>query len=156
MKEKVLASNPRFCRWMRSLPEPPAYFIFQAVPYSQRFAAERYYTDLLRQIPSIDLLNVQSGATKPRELQVAVNASISVAKKGWNPSRETRARMSAAQKARFARNPKLVLTEEADVPILDAVARMFGNATPSLRVLQQTFRIGQERAQRIQKRLQAA
>ena len=82
-------------------------------------------------------------------------ANISKSRLGWNPSAETRARMSAAQKARFARTPQ-PCREEEDEQLLVAVARVFGTAVPSLRVLQDTFRIGQKRAQRIQRRLQSA
>lgn len=83
-------------------------------------------------------------------------ANIRKSRLGWNPSADTRARMSAGQKARFARTPRPAYHEERDEQILAAVAKMFGSALPSLRVLQRTFGIGQKRAQRLQKRLRAA
>jgi hypothetical protein len=92
----------------------------------------------------------------PGPMPAERRAKISKARLGWNPSAETRARMSAGQKARFARNPRSVYREERDEQLLVAAAEMFGTAPPSLRVLQCTFGIGQSRAQRIQRRLKAA
>lgn len=155
MKEKSAKRNPGFCTWLRSLAKPPEYHVFEIIPFSDRIKAERYYTDLLGEIPGVNLLNLNSGNTKPPELMVKVSASISAAKKGWNPSPETRARMSAGQRARFAHAPEF--DPSVDDGLVALVAEKFGSgAVPSLRTLQHTLRIGQMRAQRLQARLKGA
>lgn len=93
---------------------------------------------------------------RPGPMTAERRANISRAKRGWNPSAETRAKMSAGQKVRFARTPQIAFYEGADEQILEAVAATFGGTVPSLRTLQRTFGVGQKRAQRLQKRLQGA
>ena len=155
MKETSSKGNPEFCAWLRALTSPPEYHIFESVPFCDRIKAERYYTDLLGQIPGISLLNINSGSTKPPELMAKVSASISAAKKGWNPSPETRTRMSAGQKARFTRTPQF--NPSQDDPFVSLIAEKFGpDMVPSLRTLQRTLGIGQIRAQRLQARLKGA
>jgi group I intron endonuclease len=56
------AANPAFADWLCSLSEKPEAHIFETVPYVDRYKAEAYYTDLLRQIPGIELLNINTGA----------------------------------------------------------------------------------------------
>jgi hypothetical protein len=45
--------------WIRSLSEPPDYHVLQTVKDEVGLKAEDYWIDLLRQVPSVDLLNMK-------------------------------------------------------------------------------------------------
>ena len=76
---KVADRNGPLCAWLCSLSTAPAYVVLQVVPWEERFAAERYWTDLLKQAPGIDLLNIYSGSTPPPEIRARISASLNVA-----------------------------------------------------------------------------
>lgn len=104
-QEKNRKCNPAFNAWLRSLDGPPEFFIFETVPYADRYKAERYYTDLLRQIPGVELLNINSGGMPvPGHLarMSALAASpeakekISVAHTGMKQSPEAIAKIRAS------------------------------------------------------------
>lgn len=118
--EDRVRRNPRLTAWLQGMNEPPAWELLQVVTREARHAAEAYWTDLLRQVPGMDLLNIFSGATpgaatrarlstlnagntpwmKGKTHTEAARAKISAAQKGRTVSLETRARMIAAQRAR--------------------------------------------------------
>jgi hypothetical protein len=111
-------NNPRFSAWLCSLSQPPEYYVLQTVPCAQGEAAERYWTDLMRQVIGADLLNIKSGSASVSrrslspEHRATVGAGVKAAHlrdPGYskklsaahrNISDETRARMSASAKAR--------------------------------------------------------
>lgn len=99
--------NPRFSAWLRSLDGPPELHVFQSVGYEDRFKAEQYYTELLRQIPGIDLLNIYIGAEVPVETRVKMSASH----RGTKSSPGSGAKISAGLKAYFAKLPQAELSE---------------------------------------------
>lgn len=45
--------------WLRTLDEPPEWHVFQEVEDDQGYAAEEYWIKMLRQIDTVDLLNVK-------------------------------------------------------------------------------------------------
>lgn len=87
--------NPAFADWLRSLDGPPGVHVFEEVSFEDRFKAEEYYTDLLRQIPGVELLNINSGAKQAE----SVRKKISARHVGVPKSAEHRAAMSAAARA---------------------------------------------------------
>ena len=106
--------NPGFYGWLQSLASRPQYCVLAVVPYADRYKAERQWTDLLRQSPGIELLNINSGAhldpdhlarlhaaSRTPEAVAQIRASL----KGRKPppwSAEGRARKSAAMKRQWA------------------------------------------------------
>ena len=86
--------NPKFSAWLCSLDGPPELEILQVVPYEDRFEAERHHTDLLRETPGVDLLNIFSGSEVPE----ATRAKMSARMQGTRASAETRAKISAGMK----------------------------------------------------------
>jgi|SRR5277367_5270015 len=53
--------NTLVAQWLRILDQPPQFDVLQSVSEEVRWQAESYWTDLLRQIPGIDLCNIASG-----------------------------------------------------------------------------------------------
>jgi hypothetical protein len=90
---KVAARNSRHSAWLCSLSGPPGYFILQVVPWDQRHAVEKHWTDLFRQVPGADLLNICSGATPSDELRAKIGAGL----KRTYLSPEYHAKLSAAR-----------------------------------------------------------
>ena len=82
--------NPGFYGWLQSLASRPQYCVLAVVPYADRYNAEHQWTDLLRQSPGIELLNINSGA----HLDPGHLARLHTA--------EGRARRSAAMKRQWA------------------------------------------------------
>lgn len=78
--------------WLRTLAHPPQVFVFQEVDESARYMGETYWTDLLRGIPSVELLNISSGS----RLADSTRAKIGVAHRGRRLSDEMRSKISAA------------------------------------------------------------
>ena len=105
--------NPALAEWLRSLSAPPECQILQAVPYEQRFKAEEYWTDLLREVPGIELLNISSGARMSPDSLARLGAATAAlwqtdeyrtkvieARKAMWQQPEHRAKMHAAMKGR--------------------------------------------------------
>lgn len=90
--------NPGLNLWLRSLSAPPAVFVFEQATYDLRYVAEQYWTDLLRQIPGVELLNIASGVKLPP----ASRAKIGVAHRGKKLTESHRAKLSEALTGRQA------------------------------------------------------
>ena len=106
--------NPGFYGWLQSLASRPQHCVLAVIPFADRYEAEHQWTDLLRQSPGIELLNINSGARlDPAHLarmQAAARTPEAVARmrtslKGRKPppkSPEARARKSEAMKRQWA------------------------------------------------------
>lgn len=99
--------------WLCSLSAPPPYEILQVVEDEVGIQAEEYWTTLLRQIDTVDLLNRRDGyrhhpenrakiseASKGHHVSLEMREKLSQALTGKHPSEETRRRMSAGRKGR--------------------------------------------------------
>lgn len=86
------SKNPQLNLWLRALGEVPDIHIFEQVPYEYRYAAEQYWTDLLRGVPGVVLLNIASGARLP----VGSYAKIGDAHRGRTIASEHRDKISRA------------------------------------------------------------
>jgi len=106
--------NPDFYGWLQSLASRPQHCVLAVVPYADRYKAEHHWTDLLRQSPGIELLNINSGAyLDPDHLARMLAAArtpealakLGASLKGRKPppwTAEGRARKSAAMKRQWA------------------------------------------------------
>lgn len=109
--------NPRFCTWLRSLNERPEYEILQVVPSEERFAAEKHWTDLLRQVPGVELFNIASGSTPARESVEKAAAS----QRGKVVSAKTRAKIGEAGRGRTPANKGKPFSAETRAKISEAL-----------------------------------
>jgi hypothetical protein len=112
--------------WLRTLSAPPEFEILQSVSYADQWAAEEYWTKLLRQIPVIDLLNINDGTqhygdgTRGRKVSPEKRAEMSVAaKKAWKTSPILRAKSEAAnQRRQEPRKIRRIFTPEEITAII--------------------------------------
>lgn len=124
---QVGRKNSALTVWLRGLNEPPAVVVLQEVSRPQRYQAEEYWTDLLRQVPGISLLNIASGARlsegtrsrigdahRGRVLSNETRAKISASTTGRQVSDETKARLSAAHAGRKL-SPESIAKRSASV-----------------------------------------
>lgn len=88
------SKNTQVAVWLRTLKEPPTCHVLQEVGDDVAYDAETYWIELLRQVPSVKLLNVSSrrgGQGRSR---------------GYTHTAETRAKVSAARRGRgYSRTP---------------------------------------------------
>lgn len=52
--------NTPLARWLDTLTEPPGTWLIQEVSFEQGWNAEKYWIDLLRQVPCVELLNTMA------------------------------------------------------------------------------------------------
>lgn len=104
------SGNMPLKHWLRALPEPPTLHVIEAVPFAERYAEEEGWTYSFRWALGDGLLNINSGA-QPGELTRArmsaaktpeARALISQRLKGRTLPMETRAKISASLRARYA------------------------------------------------------
>lgn len=88
------SKNTQVALWLRTLSEPPQCHSLQEVSDDVAYDAETYWIELLRQVPSVNLLNTsvkRSGQGRPR---------------GYIHTAETRAKISAVRRGRgYSRTP---------------------------------------------------
>lgn len=82
--------------WLRSLKEPPELYILQTVPDEWGIAAEAYWTKLLREIPSVNLLNILDGREWREDSRQQIRESMT----GKKLSAETRKKLGYAKKGK--------------------------------------------------------
>jgi hypothetical protein len=85
--------------WLCGLSEQPTVGVLEVVPDELGLAAEEYYTKMLRQIDTVDLLNVLD-AMKKRE---PMRRQIAESMKGREVSAQARQKISLAGRGRRAR-----------------------------------------------------
>ena len=91
--------------WLNSLQSPPEHEVLQVVSNEMGYAAEEYWTRLLLQIDTVDLLNRRYGTAMSDTTKSQISSTTSGVKKPWmcgprGPvSQETRDKISASMKA---------------------------------------------------------
>jgi DNA-binding transcriptional regulator YiaG len=111
--------SSRFCRttnvaiWLRSLDEMPESYVLQEVSDEYQYDAEEYWSSLLRQIDTVDLLNVRDGHSQKNEPRRRMTAEtkkkIADSVRGYHHSEIARAKISVAavQRAQALTKKKL-------------------------------------------------
>lgn len=85
--------------WLRTLTDPPGIWVIQIVPSAQARAAEAYWIKLLRQIPGVDLLNVEHTDKRP-PMSAETRAKIGAANRGRTHNLTDEQRAAIGDRAR--------------------------------------------------------
>lgn len=122
--------------WLKTLSEPPDYEILQEVCKESRWNAEEYWTNLLRQVPSVNLLNLHTASKHD----------------GYPRTEETRKKISIALKGRPKTKPTARGERIGSAKLTEDQVRAIRKAVGSVRAIGREFGVSAETVSNIKRR----